>query len=223
MNLNDWRNRSTFEETDYKGTRNLIEAARRARVKKFVYVSLAGGTELAWTRYAGAHEQAAEALRVSDLPYTVVRPTGFYTFFEEILRMARGGRGIVVGDGSARTNPIHPADAARACTEALAMRETDFAVGGPAVYTRRDVVELAFQAAGKRAKIRSVPPWALKPVPTLVRLANPRIADLIEFGAAVSQVDCVAPAYGQLRLEDHFHQAVLGHPTTYGPSPALVA
>ena len=53
--------------------------------------------------YARAHEAFAEALAASGLVHTVVRPTGFFWFFGEILEMARAGRGVVIGPGDART------------------------------------------------------------------------------------------------------------------------
>lgn len=208
MRLDNWRDRSSFLEIDWEGNRNLIEAARKAGAGKFVYVSLANGPGLVSTEYALAHEKTVETLTHSGLPCSIVRPTGVYGFFLEILKMARKNQGIVIGDGSARTNPIHEAEAARACVDALQPgAPVDFPVGGPVVYTRKQIVELAFETLGKRPAIRHVPGWAFAPVPSLVRLFNRRMAGLVEFGTAVSQSDCVAPEYGRERLDEYFRKA----------------
>ena len=208
MRLNNWRDRAGFLEIDWEGNRNLIQAAAKAGVGKFVYVSLANGPALVRTEYALAHEKTAEALAKSGLPYTVVRPTGIYGFFLEVLKMASKNQGIVIGHGTARTNPVHEADAACACVEALQPdAPTDFPAGGPVVYTRKQIVELAFECLGKRPAIRHFPAWTFAPLPPLVRLVNRRMAGLFEFGTAVSQSDCVAPEYGAERLDEYFRKA----------------
>ncbi len=72
--------------------------------------------------YARAHESFVVLLRDSGLPSTVVRPTGFFSVFGESLHMARKGRGILIGSGGARTNPVHEEDVAAVCVEALDRR-----------------------------------------------------------------------------------------------------
>jgi uncharacterized protein YbjT (DUF2867 family) len=109
MALDDLRDRRSFTEIDYQGNLNLLQAARRAGVRKLAYVSLFGGRELLHTEYAAAHERFVDALRASGLAYTVIRPTGYFSFFAEILKLARQGRGMVIGSGEAHTNPIHEA------------------------------------------------------------------------------------------------------------------
>jgi uncharacterized protein YbjT (DUF2867 family) len=204
MRLDRWSDRATFHEVDWLGHRNLIEAAREAGVRKFVYASVAGGPGLAHTEYAAAHEKTVEELASSGLHYTVVRLTGLYAFFGEILAMAAKGRSMVIGDGSARTNPIHESDAARACVDALGdVSGAERHAGGPDVLTRWEIMAMAMGVSGRSGQIRSIQPWLLKPIPAVLRLMNPRIAALVEFGTAVSQVDVIAPAYGRLRLEDY--------------------
>ena len=83
----------------------------------------------------------------------------------------------------------------------------DMAVGGPVIYTRKQIVELAFECLGKQTAVRHVPAWVFPPVTAMVRLMNRRIAGLYEFGTAVSQSDCLAPAYGAELLDDYFRNA----------------
>jgi uncharacterized protein YbjT (DUF2867 family) len=220
MRLGNWKDRAGFLEIDWEGNRNLIDAAAKAGVGKFVYVSLANGPALVRTEYALAHEKTVDALSRSGLAYAVVRPTGIYGFFLEILRMASKNRGIVIGKGSARTNPIHEADAARACVESLQPdAPVEMAAGGPVVYTRREIIELAFECLGKQPAVRRIPAWAFAPVPPLVRLVNRRMAGLAEFGTAVTQSDCVAPPYGLERLDEYFRKAAASNFACPSPVP----
>ena len=206
LRMDDFRDRRRYRDVDLAGNLNLLERAEAAGVGKFVYVSLFGGEELAHTGYAAAHEGVVRALAASGLPHTVVRPTGFFSFFEEILKMARKGRGPVLGSGEARTNPVHEADVAEACASAVELPEREVAVGGPEVYTRREIVEEAFRALGREPKLVHVPVWAFRGATALARPLNPRLHALLEFGVEVSRVDAVAPAYGTRTLGAHFRE-----------------
>jgi uncharacterized protein YbjT (DUF2867 family) len=204
MRLGGLGDRRGFMEVDWAGNRALLEAARAAGVRRFVYVSVFGAERLRGTVYVDAHERFVDALAASGMDHAVVRPTGFFSFLGELVRMAAKGRGAVIGDGRARTNPVHEADVAAACADALAGTERRIDVGGPDTFTRRELVELAFRAVGRTPRIMTVPPGAFRAVAALARPLNPRIAALLEFGTEVSLADCVAPARGTRRLEDHF-------------------
>ncbi|NWF85399.1 MAG: NAD(P)H-binding protein [Bryobacteraceae bacterium] len=203
----DWRDRAGFYKVDYLGHLPLIEDALRHRVSKFVYVSLAGAMALRQTEYAQAHERTVTTLAESGLKYTIVRPAGLFHSFREFLRMARMGQIVLPGNGGARTNPIDECDAARACVEALWQDETQLIVGGPEVFTRRRIAEMAFESQGKRPRVIGAPRALFAPVVAGMRLLNRRLAAIAEFGIAVSQVDCIAPKYGERRLGEYLRAA----------------
>jgi len=203
MDLNDPRDRRGPLEVDWRGNRNLLEAARGAGVRRFAYVSVYGGEMMRHLGYTDAHERFVDDLVISGLEHTVIRPTGFFSFFGEMVKMARRGRGIVIGSGEARTNPIHEADLAVVCADALAGGAGEVPVGGPETLTRAEIVQLAFRALGRPPKLTRMPPGFFRAAAVVARPLNRRLAALLAFGAAVSQVDCVAPAHGTHRLEDY--------------------
>lgn len=204
MHLDTWGDTRSFKAVDFPGNRNLLAEARRAAVGRFVYVSLYAAEGLLRTEYARAHERFVELLRGSSLPYTVVRPTGFFGFFGEVLRMAQKGQGVLIGSGATRTNPVHEEDVAAACAEALVGTESEMSVGGPDIYTRREIVELAFEVVGRKPRIVRIPSWVFRGLVAPVRLMNPRLYALMAFGAAVSSIDVVAPAVGRRHLRAYF-------------------
>lgn len=206
MRLDDFAERRSFEAIDFAGNRNLLAEARRAAAAKFVYVSLHAADRLLATEYARSHERFVALLRSSGMPSTVVRPTGFFSVFGEVFQMARKGRGVVIGSGEARTNPVHEEDVAAVCVEALGRPEAEIAVGGPEVYTRRQIVEIAFEVAGRPAKITRIPSWLFRGLVAPTRLWNRRLHALMVFGAAVSVVDVVAPAVGRRDLRSYFRE-----------------
>jgi len=201
---------ATYRDVDLGANLNLLAEARRAGVRRFVYVSLYGAESLRGLGYVDAHEEFVAALAASGLDYAVVRPTGFFYVFEEVFKMARRGRAVLVGSGDARTNPIHEADVARACVEALEGDAGELKVGGPVVYTRREVALLAFESLGRRPKLTSLPRGLMRALIKPVSLFDRRLYDLLEFGAAVSTNDVVAPAYGTRSLREHFRGLAAG-------------
>jgi uncharacterized protein YbjT (DUF2867 family) len=199
-----------YRDVDLGANLNLLAEARRAGVRRFVYVSLYGAEALCGLGYVDAHEEFVAALRSSGVSYTVVRPTGFFYVFGEIFKMAARGRAFLVGDGRARTNPVHEADVARACADAVGSDESEIAVGGPEVYTRREATELAFAALGRRPKITSVPAGLVRTLVAPLKLFDRRLYDFLQFGVAVGTLDVVAPAYGTRTLAEYFRQLASG-------------
>jgi uncharacterized protein YbjT (DUF2867 family) len=201
------RDGAGFREVDLGANLNLLSEAKRAGVGKFVYVSLHGAEGLRGLGYVDAHEEFVAALATSGLDYTILRPTGFFYVFEEIFKMAsERGRVMLVGDGSARTNPIHEADLARECADAVEVGERETPVGGPETYTRREIAELAFEALGRRPRITSLPPALVRAMIAPVRLFDRRLYDFLAFGVAVSTVDVIAPPAGRTGLRRHFRR-----------------
>jgi uncharacterized protein YbjT (DUF2867 family) len=198
MRLGGWSDRATFHEIDWLGHRNLIEAAREARVRKFVYASVAGGQGLAHTEYAASHEKTTEELSASGLNYTVVRLTGLYAFFGELLAMAAKGRSVVIGDGSARTNPIHESDLADFCARALDQHLDELRVGGPGTFTRSEIAALARHTV-QRAGV----PRLRGAMPVTLRLTNRRVRELLEFSTEISRFDILGEPHGRHELRQH--------------------
>ena len=207
LRLGRTRDGATYREADYLANLNLLAEALKARARKFVYVSLhEGAGALSGTAYADAHEAFVRELKASGVDYAVVRPTGFFYVFAEFMKMARRGRAVVVGDGSARTNPVHERDVARACVECLGAPARELSVGGPDIFTRREIAALAFRVLGRRPKVTSVPAPLARALALPVRLFDPRLYDLLDFGVAASTVDVIAPQVGTHRLEEYFRE-----------------
>jgi uncharacterized protein YbjT (DUF2867 family) len=206
MDLSRLTDRATFEAVDHLGNAALLEEARGAGSGRFVYVSLAGADRLSSTAYASAHERFVARLQGSGLPFTVIRPTGFYSFLAQLVGAARAGFGFVIGDGADLTNPVHEEDVAEACADAITGEDSarSIELGGPDVLSRRRIVEMAFEALGKRPRLRHVSPSTFRRLAAPARWLNPRVHQLLDFGVAVSTTDIVAPRVGERRLADYF-------------------
>ncbi|MBY0502458.1 MAG: NAD(P)H-binding protein [Bryobacteraceae bacterium] len=195
----------SFRAVDLVANRNLLTLAQKTqRLQRFVYVSVHLSPGYTHTAYVQAHEDFVDTLQLAKVPHTIIRPTGVFSAFSEMLAYARYGFLPVVGDGQAKSNPIHEEDVARACLARLEGESCQIDVGGPDIYTRREMAELAFRALGREPRVWPVSPRVFGWMGRLSGIGSPRKRELFEFLGAVSTTTCVAPLYGERRLEDYF-------------------
>jgi uncharacterized protein YbjT (DUF2867 family) len=197
----------TFTQIDYPANRNLVHEAVKARVRKFVYVSVFGAHKVPHRNFIRGHEMVVEELRRSGLNYSVLRPTGFFSAMDEILLVASRGLLPEFNGGTARTNPIHEEDLAEVCVDAFDRPsgwEAD--VGGPDALTRKEIAQLAWQAIGKEGRAIRVPVSVLRAAGLLMRPFSPRVGHLFTFIADILIDDFVAPCYGKRHISDYFRE-----------------
>jgi uncharacterized protein YbjT (DUF2867 family) len=204
------RDRLTFKDVDYQGNKNLLDVAKQAGVRKFVYVSVLDGPDLCHLEIVRAHEDFVQELKSSGLDYAVLRPTGYFSDMGEVYEMARKGRVYLIGPGNNRVNPIHGADLAVSCVDAIEGTAQEVNLGGPEAMTWREIAELAFASQNKPARITSVPAWVMSFVIFLTRLFSRHSAELLAFFTAMATRDVVGPATGSHTLSAHYQN--LGAP-----------
>lgn len=200
----------TFRDVDYQGNKNLLEVALRAGVRKFVYVSVFNGPQLRHLEIVAAHEAFVDELKTSGIDYAVLRPTGYFSDMGEFFEMARKGRVYLVGSGDKRVNPIHGADLAVRCVDAIDATQREIDVGGPEIMTWREVAELAFATRAKPPKVTYIPAWLMWSVVRLVRVLNRHQGELLAFFTTMATTDVVAPATGSRSLKEHFMELGAG-------------
>jgi uncharacterized protein YbjT (DUF2867 family) len=194
----------TWKDVDYQGNANLLEVAQRADVAKFIYVSVFNGPNLRHLDIVRAHEDFVDVLKASGMDYAIIRPTGFFSDMTEFYRMAQRGRVYVFGRGDNKVNPIHGADLAVTCADAIDGERQEIDVGGPQVLTYREIAQLAFRAQGKPAKISSLHMFIVKPIVITTRVFNRHQGELLAFMATAMTSDVVAPPTGTRTLEAYY-------------------
>ena len=196
--------RRSFRQVDTAINRHLLDAASRNGVHRFAYVTVLGGGDLDGLDYVAAHEEFVAELRASDAEHTVIHANGFFHSYLDLLDAARRGPVPSFSDGSARSNPIHEADLAAVCVDALEGEHREIEVGGPEVLSRLEEIELAFEALGRKPRVRRVPSSLLRAALPLVRVRDRRRAEMLQFVAAIARRDMLAPPHGERRLRDYF-------------------
>jgi uncharacterized protein YbjT (DUF2867 family) len=194
----------TWKDVDYQGNKNLLEVAQRASVQKFIYASVFNGPNLRHLDIVRAHEDFVDVLKDSGIDYAVIRPTGFFSDMAEFYKMARRGRVYLFGRGDNKVNPIHGADLAVTCADALDGERQEIDVGGPEVLTYREIAQLALRVQGKPTRISSLPKFIVKSIIFVTRVLNRHQGELLAFMATAMTSDVVAPRTGTRTLEAYF-------------------
>jgi uncharacterized protein YbjT (DUF2867 family) len=139
----------TYMDVDYKANVNLIDEANKSGVKKFIYISVLNGDKIRHTKGGEAKEKLGDYLKSSGLDYCIIRPNGFFSDMGDFLKMAKGGRIYLFGDGKLKLNPIHGKDLAKVVVDSINQDKQEINVGGPDMLSQNEIGELALKAYGK--------------------------------------------------------------------------
>jgi uncharacterized protein YbjT (DUF2867 family) len=179
---------------DWQGNQNLIRAAQAAGARRFILLSIHGAgpdhpMDLFRMKY-----RAEQALRASDLAWTIIRPSAYMETWGALLGapLARTGVARVFGRGDNPINFVSVADVARFVELAVAdpaLEGGTLEVGGPENLSLRQVVEVIAAALGRPATIRAVPLPMMRLLAVLLRPVKPAIARQIAAGVVMDTRD----------------------------------
>lgn len=153
----------TLETVDLKGTLNLIEAAKQAGIKRFLYASVQGASPehpVPLFQYKAACERA---LMESGMTYTIVQPS---IFMEIWIGMMVGLPLMIqqtitlVGQGDHAHNFMSEQDVADymiAMIDNPAAYDQAVMLGGPASYTWTEIVQRVGERMGAELPLQYVP------------------------------------------------------------------
>ena len=157
---------NTFERVHHLGTRNVVEAAKRAGIKRFVHMSALGVRADGVAPYQTTKWKGEEEVRQSGIPFCILRPSlifgdgdGFVTQMMATMRSAPLFR-PVPGDGTPKFRPIAVEDVttcfARALTYEAATNQT-IDLGGADELTLNEVLAEIARCAGVRKPAVHIP------------------------------------------------------------------
>ncbi|AHM05919.1 hypothetical protein roselon_03680 [Roseibacterium elongatum DSM 19469] len=193
-----------YWDVDYQANLNLMREAEAAGVKRFAYVHVLQAEAMAGVPLVDAKAAFVTALQASDMPATVIAPSGYFSDMSEILSMARAGRVWLFGDGTQHLNPIHGADLAAAIADATDAGRGWVEIGGPDVMTQNQIARAAFAALGKQPRITYLPDALRRTALAVLPILPRRASGPARFFLTALGMDMVAPRFGTRRLADHF-------------------
>ena len=168
-------------DTAVRNTRNLVDAAGFAGVRRIVHISITGASADSPLPYFRGKGQVEQYIRESGLSYSIIRPTVIFGPEDILLNniawfLRRFPVFPVAGGGDYPVQPVFVEDVARLAVES-ASADGDVVIDsvGPDIYTFRELVHLIRRTVGGRAFVVNFPPalvylsghvvgWALRDV-----------------------------------------------------------
>ena len=173
------------EAVDDEGHRALIEAAKRAGVKHFVYISMLGASPDHPVDFFRTKAKVEAYLKASGLSYTILRPTAFMEWHAHNFLGASilsQGKTTIYGSGKNPTNFIAGRDAAHLAILALTdsrLRNRAIEIGGCDNVTKNQVAEMYGRFSGKKPKVTHVPTGVMKLMAPILRPFQPVVSRLM--------------------------------------------
>jgi NADH dehydrogenase len=216
-----------FERVMSQGTRDLVAAAQKAGVRRFVLTSALGLDERSRevVPYFGAKWEMERAVRESGIEHVIFRPSfvfgkdgGALEAFKRLARLAPVTP--IVGDGTRRLQPIWVEDVAEYFARSLDPVLPDLGsgvveLGGPDAVTWNDFWDRLKRVMGKRRPSVHVPVALMRvPATLLERFPNPPLTrdqlTMLELGDNVVTDAAPAAAFGieLVPLDEQLRRAV---------------
>ena len=172
----------TFESVIWRGTERVVETAKAAGVKKFVYVSAIGAQDNPTYQYLYAKWQAERAVKLSGLKYTILRPSIVFGEGDEFINALAGPVRYspivpVAGDGKARFQPIWVEDLVTcivACLDEDAHAGQTLEIGGPEQLTYDELLDIVKEALGRSRIKAHVPLAVMRPLAQVMEWVLPK-------------------------------------------------
>ncbi len=138
----------TYEEVNYQGTINVVDAAEKAGVNRFINMSQNGADSSLPYRFLASKGRAQEYVASSGMQWTALRPSAIFgpqdEFFNSIARLVKVTPIVfpLIGGGTAEFQPVSVLDVAEATVRSLDDDSTigkELTLGGPEVLTLGEI------------------------------------------------------------------------------------
>jgi len=178
-----WGRRRDLERVDLQGTRNVITAARAARIGRLVLVSHLGAAPSSAYVLLRAKGQVEDLVRSSGLAYTILRSGVVFgpedTFVNGIAMLLKTNPFIFIqpGQGDSLLHPLYVNDLIEALVRSLESLNTvdqTLEVGGPEYVTFNEMVRTIMRVTNTPRMLVGVPPYFMRSVTSLINRFVPR-------------------------------------------------
>ncbi|WP_029033507.1 NAD(P)H-binding protein [Salinimicrobium terrae] len=191
----------SFMENDFYANSNILDDAKKNKVKRFLYVSIKGAEKALEYEVAKSHKMFEDALEASGLDYTIIRPVGFFSGLNDLAIMAKRKVIPIIGDGDSRTNSIHQKDLAKVVVRYLNEGPEILEVGGPLVHTRREMADMVADRIG--GKVIPVPEKVAEWGMFLPEMVDDDISAKLKYFKYVTTNDMIGEKNGDITFEQY--------------------
>jgi uncharacterized protein YbjT (DUF2867 family) len=156
----------SFEDTDAAGNISLIEAAKEAGAKHFIFISFEA-SRFPDTPLTDAKRAVERHLHEGGIDFTILQPPPFIEIWlgPHLFGDPHSGQVKIFGKGEGRVPYVSMFDVAEVAVRAVhspAARNATIVFSGPDAITQRDAVRMFEEAMGKPLTVTSIPEEALE-------------------------------------------------------------
>ena len=152
-------------EIEQDGMHHVVEAAKKEKVKQVIYISALGcarGDKIPEFHHAHLAKRNAENnLIKSGISYTILRPSGYFFDFRDLLASAVAGRYHVVEEGKSKVQPLHQDDMVAVLVASINNKKAKnkvLPVGGIETFSYSELGKLFGKVLKKEAEIIRLAP-----------------------------------------------------------------
>lgn len=216
----------SFHKMHVEVARTLAEAAQAQGVSRIVQVSALGAAADSPSLYARTKAEAERAIRDARPDAVILRPSvvfgmgdGFLNRFASMATIAPALP--LVGGGKTKFQPAYVGDVAQAIAQAVIRPDAagrTFELGGPAVYSFKDILQLILRETGRSRLLVPLPFFAARMIGALAQMTafvgiapvltvdqarllerdnvvTPGAAGLADLGVQPTGLEAIAPTY----------------------------
>ncbi|MSP68411.1 MAG: complex I NDUFA9 subunit family protein [Alphaproteobacteria bacterium] len=159
------RGAQTFAAVHAEGAGRIATAAAAAGAARLLHVSAIGADPAAPSRYAASKGEGEAAVRAAFPAAVILRPSVVFgpedDFFNRFGLLARLAPALpLIGGGHTRLQPVYVGDVAEAAVRALgdpAAAGKTYELGGPRIYTLRQIMELVLAETRRHCLLLPLP------------------------------------------------------------------
>ncbi len=214
--------RQNFASLHSIGAEKLAQLARQAGAERFVHMSSLGVDKVVKSKYARTKSMGEKTVKAAFPEATILRPSVVFgaedQFYNSFASMATTLPALpLIGGGMTRFQPVYVADVARAVLAAIENPEATgetYELGGPGIYTFREILTYICKTVGYSPVLMSVPFGFMRfmatftellPNPPLTRdqvsmlemdnIVNPSAKHFSDLDLSPTAVEAIVPEY----------------------------
>jgi NADH dehydrogenase len=155
----------SFDAVHVEAAGNIARAARDAGIKTLVHISAIGADKDAPSRYAQTKGEGEARVREAFPGAAILRPSLLFgpedNFFNKFAWLARLSPALpLIGGGRTKFQPVFVGDVAEAvlrCVENTDTRGKTYELGGPSVYSFKQLMQIMLHETGRKRLLVPVP------------------------------------------------------------------
>jgi NADH dehydrogenase len=182
-----------IQTVDQEGNRNLVDAAKEAGVKHFIFVSALGADPNSQVPFLQAKGQTEEQVRASGMDYTILAPNLYMEVWPQMvigMPLQMGKPVTLVGEAQRKHSLVCMEDVAQYAVRSVddpAARNQYLVIGGPEPMSWRDMAATYERVMGREIPLQFVPVG--EPVPHLPETMNSLITTMEMYDSPIDMTE----------------------------------